>query len=59
MGQKIKPRQQADASRHKKPRNLIIKDMNARGASNGGRMRHRSDRRPNDARRNRFDDDIE
>jgi len=34
-----------------KPRSSLIPDMMSRGATNGGRMRHRNDRRPFDKRR--------
>ena len=42
-----------------KPRSLVVRDMIQRGATNGGRMRHRNDRRPKDARRDEARQDAE
>ena len=54
MGQKIKARQQKQPH---KARNLIVKDMILRGEPS--KMRHRSDRRPNDARNRDWTRDLD
>lgn len=41
------------------PRSLVYRDMVARGATNGGRMRHRNDRRLKDARHDETRRDAE